>query len=501
MLQLTSLNVQTVLVALTVGLLVYYIRRRFIFRLPPGPWAIPLIGNYEVYSKPMMHRTLFDLSKKYGPVFQVHFGPASVVVLNSYEVVNEALVKRKSDFAGRPSLTTFELISEEFKDIAFATYSPMWRFHRRVATMALRNCLHGDLLEKLTEDNMRKVLDMMAAETGPFSLQSHLENIIYYQLFTLCFGEKKDIGDPDVVLLSSTKEVLNQNFGNGLMEDILPVLKDVYPSKRYLNIKEGLQKIHAFFYKNLEKHKDSFDPRNPRDLTDHLLLERSKAEEDGNVGTSEKLNDTYVVQTLSDVFYAGVDTTTMVLNWFTCFMSGLPHIQVQCQKEIDGNIGRRCPSINDRQVLPYTEACIYETMRRGVTVGLAQPHLTMCNTQVGGYDVPKDTAVLINLFAVHQDPKRWPEPDKFDPLRYLDEKGKTDPAKLENWLPFSTGIRVCLGKSLAQMEIFLICVHLLQRFQILLPGGVERNFEGKHSIFFGTEEPINLKVVVKERFK
>lgn len=72
---------------------------------------------------------------------------------------------------------------------------------------------------------------------------------------------RKDIGDPDVVLLSSTKEVLNQNFGNGLMEDILPVLKDVYPSKRYLNIKEGLQKIHAFFYKNLEKHKDSFDSR------------------------------------------------------------------------------------------------------------------------------------------------------------------------------------------------------------------------------------------------
>jgi hypothetical protein len=47
--------------------------------------------------------------------------------------------------------------------------------------------------------------------------------------------------------------------------------------------------------------------------------------------------------------------------------------------------GRRCPSIADRQILPYTEACLYETMRAGVIAGLGLPHLTICDTSVGMY--------------------------------------------------------------------------------------------------------------------
>eukprot|EP00105_Crassostrea_gigas_P020427 XP_011439206.1 PREDICTED: cytochrome P450 2A1-like [Crassostrea gigas] len=138
MLTLNLLNVQTVLVALTVGLLVYFIRRRFIYRLPPGPWAIPLIGNFEVYTKPLLHRVVLQLSKKYGPVTLFSFGPIRTVFLNNYEVVMEAMVKRKADFAGRPASVTFSLVSEGYKDIAVASYSPMWQYHRRVAIKALR---------------------------------------------------------------------------------------------------------------------------------------------------------------------------------------------------------------------------------------------------------------------------------------------------------------------------------------------------------------------------
>nr|XP_034303048.1 steroid 17-alpha-hydroxylase/17,20 lyase-like isoform X2 [Crassostrea gigas] len=458
MLTLNLLNVQTVLVALTVGLLVYFIRRRFIYRLPPGPWAIPLIGNFEVYTKPLLHRVVLQLSKKYGPVTLFSFGPIRTVFLNNYEVVMEAMVKRKADFAGRPASVTFSLVSEGYKDIAVASYSPMWQYHRRVAMKALRNYQQGDLLEKLTQDNMTKVMNMMATEKGPIAMKSHLNNIVFYQLYTLCFGENKEIGDPDVEFLLREKDLINKTVGNGLREDMLPFLKDVYPSGRYVIIKEAADRVFSFLHKLLHEHQETFDP-------------------------------------------TGVDTTRLTLEWFLCFMSGLPEIQAKCQAEIDKKIGRRCPSIADRQSLPYTEACIYETMRAGVIAGLGLPHLTICDTHVGGYDIPKDTVVLINHFALHRDTKYWKDPEKFDPLRYLDEDGKMDPTKLDSWLPFSAGRRVCLGESIAKSEILMMCVHLLQWFEISLPEGTKPNFVGVQRDFFGTECPADLRIIVKKRFK
>ena len=77
-----------------------------------------------------------------------------------------------------------------------------------------------------------------------------------------------------------------------------------------------------------------------------------------------------------------------------------------------------------------------------------------------------------------------------------------DRTKLDSWLPFSAGRRVCLGESIAKPEILIMCVHLLQRFHISLPEGVKPNFDGVPRDVLGTETPPDdLEIVVKERFK
>ena len=115
----------------------------------------------------------------------------------------------------------------------------------------------------------------------------------------------------------------------------------------------------------------------------------------------------------------------------------------------------------------------------------------------GGYDIPKDTTVFINHWALHNDTNALKNVDKFDPYRYLDSGGKLD-KKPENWLPFSAGRRVCLGEQLAKTELLLIASHLLQKFTFKPPNGVEFVVLPKCDIA-GTEVPLDYKVIIEKR--
>ena len=81
----------------------------------------------------------------------------------------------------------------------------------------------------------------------------------------------------------------------------------------------------------------------------------------------------------------------------------------------------------------------------------------------GKYQLPKGTPVIINHWALHNDPEAWDNVDQFIPERYLDDNGKMGP-KPKNWLPFSAGIRMCIGESVARPKLHLLFAGLLQRY-------------------------------------
>ncbi|KAI8492072.1 cytochrome P450 2 sub U member 1 [Branchiostoma belcheri] len=83
------------------------------------------------------------------------------------------------------------------------------------------------------------------------------------------------------------------------------------------------------------------------------------------------------------------------------------------------------------------------------------------------------TAVIVNLYSLHMDPVYWPDPDRFDPGRFLDAEGNVI-NKPESFLPFSGGRRVCLGEQLARMELFLFFSTLLQSFTFRPPEDAPR---------------------------
>ena len=104
----------------------------------------------------------------------------------------------------------------------------------------------------------------------------------------------------------------------------------------------------------------------------------------------------------------------------------------------------------------------------------------LSNIFSGGYDIPKDMLVMVNVWAIHNNPKDWPEPEKFQPKRFLDDKGQVSDKRF-SYMPFSAGRRNCLGESLAKSYLFLTICRLFQKYTFAPPEGTNLTIELQNS--------------------
>lgn len=231
-----------------------------------------------------------------------------------------------------------------------------------------------------------------------------------------------------------------------------------------------------------------------RDLVDAYIVEQKKHEK---VGKDNYFSDQQLVQIMSDIFSAGLETVTSTIEWSVLFLILNPDCQEKIQQEIDQVIGRkRMPQLDDLSQMPYTEATIYEVLRRSNVVSLGNAHATLDDACIAGYRIPKGTQVLPNLYRIHMDPKLWDEPDKFNPSRFIVNERAHKP---DYFIPFSVGRRMCLGDVLAKMEVFLFLVGLLQKYDLSVADeDREKPPQIKGTIGI-SNTPVSFKVNIKSR--
>ena len=166
---------------------------------------------------------------------------------------------------------------------------------------------------------------------------------------------------------------------------------------------------------------------------------------------------------------AATDTTSNSLEWATYYLTRDPKVQAKVQAEIDAVIGfERLPSLSDRAHMVYTEATIAELLRMSSVIPLGILHQTTENETIGDYVIPKNTAVMSNIYAVHYDPDVWGDPENFRPTRWIDPEGKLK--KVDELVSFSAGKRSCIGESLARIQLFLYITRILQCFDVRAVG-------------------------------
>ncbi|KAL4226039.1 hypothetical protein ACF0H5_014027 [Mactra antiquata] len=435
--------------------------------------AITFSGNSpcEVDLK-KVHEQVFQWSNKYGPVITLHFGRMPVIYVNSIETALEVLVDKSTEFAARISLPSIDLLTNGRKDIAFSSYGPTWKLHRSIAKKALRHYMQGDALEKRIYEAINEIYKVIEKQNADFDPADCINYLITNIMTGICFGGKYEYGDSELQYLMKKEDELFTIMEKGFLEDYFPWLRHIYKTKSFKQFEECITTFRSdFIERKFRTAQIQYDKDNVRHLCDDLLLARYQAKLKMSSVQTDSLTDDHLVQILSDIFFAGIDTSRFTLYWIINHMIAYPDIQLKVQREIDHVVGKdRLPKMSDRDDLCYTEAVLNESMRLASVAPTGVLHMTACDTTIAGYKIKKGTPVVINHWGLHHDSKAWDNVNQFIPERYLDENGKLGP-KPVNWLPFSAGVRKCLGEFVAKPEILLLFACLMQRYTWkVLPG-------------------------------
>ncbi|XP_076858094.1 cytochrome P450 2K4-like isoform X2 [Brachyhypopomus gauderio] len=387
---------------------------------PPGPKPLPLLGNMLQLDLSRPHLSLRSMSKQYGSIFTVYFGLKKVVVLAGYRTVKQALVNHSEEFGERDISPIVHDLNQGFGK-PFDTTHPV--------NCAVSNIISAIVYGSRFEYNDPRFQNMVSRANENIRLTGSA-SIQLYNMF------------PWLRVWLKNWKIIMRN--------------------REKTLKDIMQIVHSL--------QETLNPQDCRGLIDCFLVRKlnAKAEEKDTLYHEQNL-----LQTVSNLFAAGTETTSTTLRWGMLLMAKYPHIQDRVHQEIDHVIGGRHPVVEDRRNLPYTDAVIHETQRLADIVPMSLPHTTTRDVHFQGFFIKKGTCVFPLLSSVLKDETEWEHPDTFNPGHFLDEQGQF--IKRDAFMPFSGGRRACLGESLARMELFLFFTSLLQHFRFTPPPGVSED--------------------------
>ncbi|XP_063790612.1 cytochrome P450 2W1-like isoform X2 [Pseudophryne corroboree] len=365
--------------------------KRNIYKFPPGPTPLPIIGNLHIMDLYRPDYTFMELAKKYGTFFTFHFGPVKAVVLVGYEANKEALVKSNYDFGERGVIR----ITEDFQHnhgVFFST-GEGWKMTRRFTLSILRDLgmgkspIEGRIIEELQYLN-----EFIKSHNGqPFEkkvLYSGPPNITFWILF----GRRFDYDNPtfqkmvtiidDLVVLTGSPPIKFYNVF-GILKYFLKAPHTVVKKIEQLN------EILRVLYKEAREAKCDESFRTYGEAFIHKAEREKITDEKEKIFTEENL-----LACTFDLMLGGTETTATTLQWGILLMMKYPNIQKRVQDEIKNVIGLdRPPRWEDQKILPYCLAVAHEIQRFGNIIPFL-PHATPTDVYFRGYFIPKSCSLL-----------------------------------------------------------------------------------------------------------
>ncbi|KAK0201382.1 cytochrome P450 [Desarmillaria ectypa] len=431
----------------------------------PGPRGLPFIGNALDMPTDKPWLTFGRWKETYGNVCSATVFGQTFVILNSYETAVELLDKRGSVYSERPHLTMGGDMVGWKSTLGLLPNRSVLRRQRKLMHSVFGAHVVGRLHKVQEIAARRLVMDLMDT---PDKFDDHISRRIVSFILSITYGyEVEEDGDALVELVDrAMAEFSKVTVPGAFLVDQIPFLRFLPEWFPGMGFKTEARKW-------------------ARDLDDMVNVPYKFTERQVAMGIENKsfvsslLKNKSVTEhdlkwTASAIYGGEPPNTIATIKVFFLTMVLFPGVQKTAHAELNDVLqGRRLPTCQDRDRLPYVNALCKEVMRFHPAVPLSVPHSTLQDDVYNGYFIPKDSIILANIKKMTRDPTVYEDPEVFNPSRFLPGSGRV-PEKDPRRIIFGFGRRKCPGQYLADEMIFIVCATILSVFNISKAGDLSQ---------------------------
>ncbi len=418
---------------------------------PDGPSIkFPLVVLAQLFPRRFPFDPLafnVSLARKYGDIAFFRLGPLRVYQVNHPDLVRQILVEQANKYY-KPRLlkrAARRILGEGL----LTSDGGQWKQQRKLIQPAFRHdrlSAYSDVMvaqalraaEAFGDGEVREI----GAEMGKLTLAVVVKSLFGEDLPP----EATDLGQTLVAIADAA----NQRVSSPLQ------LPSWAPTRKNRREKRALARLDAVLRLLIRTRRASGERRD--DLLSVLL---AAADDDSPAGMSDRqLRDEMMT-----LFLAGQETTANALTWTWYLLARHPGVDTKLREELDRVLAGRLPEASDLPNLPFAEMVIREAMRL-YPPAPAFAREPIEDVTLGEYRVAKGSLITISTYALHRDPRFFPDPERFDPERF--GPGWEESIPRYAYLPFGGGPRVCIGNGFAMMEARLLLATIAQRCKLSL---------------------------------
>ncbi|KAL1196989.1 Desmethylyatein synthase [Cardamine amara subsp. amara] len=419
--------------------------------LPPSPTKLPFIGNlHQIGNLP--HKSLYDLSLKHGPFMFINLGTTRYLVVSSSAALEEITKNHDIAFSNRPAIASLDPLKGNGKDMVYHPYGDHWKQLRKIGAIHLTNKNAVNRFHTMRDEeisNMMETINVSNVKGEEIDMSDMFNNVVtnvFHRSYT--GSNKRDE--------NTTKTFLDWDLKFKKLMGYFCVA-DLFSSLAWIDRFTGFTTLLKSTYSELDVFMEKLiNEREKESFVDVLLHLRD----------NDKL-DYDVKAVMEGTFVAAIESVALELEWLLSELIKNPEILKKAQEEVQRVVGTKSKiSSNEIEQMHYLRCIIKETLRLHPP-GIVPRQTSSKWIKLGGYDIPPNTKVLVNLFAVQRDPKDWENPDEFIPERFMEKN--IDFMGNQGYAPFGFGRRNCPGMAYGIALLEEIFANLLYRFDWKMP--------------------------------